>query len=130
MKLCLEDIMAKLGAPRFQILHKGEVIGTSTLETGDAPMGCAEGVFYPHVGFVEFRGSTLPEQDDDLMLKRWIGLSVAMSDGSLISCLDVVLFEADFGTHRELRVDVLGIAYSLYDDLFPEHVRQYEEQFK
>ena len=41
----------------------------------------------------------------------------------------VVLHRVDFGDEIEIYVAALGIGYPLYEELFPEHVAAYENQF-
>jgi hypothetical protein len=110
----------------FHVFHKGILIGQSKLENGDPPMGCAEGQFLPFDEFVKFRDGVTPARANDLTIKRWIGLSLAKPDGTIIDCVDVVLFEYDFGDHTELQVDALGIDSALYEDLFPGRYAEYE----
>ncbi len=104
--------------------------------------------------FAEFRASVLPEPEDDMYLnpwtwffaklralllrettddsgiKRWTGLTVTTSEGDPIECLDVVLFEYDFGDEKVLHVDVIGIDSLLYDKLFPGYGAAYEASFR
>jgi hypothetical protein len=116
----------------YKILFDGGVIGTSQLEAGDAPMGCAHGIFFPASVFEEFKAAVPCEQDDDPVMKRWVGLSVSTADDQLIRCHDVVLFEANLGSELELEleVDVIGVDADLYQQLFPQHVLAYENQFR
>ncbi len=93
-------------------------------------MGCAHGKFFPESVFEEFKSTVPHEKEDDLAMKRWIGLSVSTADDQLIRCHDVVLLEANFGSEIELEVDVLGVDADLYQQLFPEHVLAYENQFR
>ena len=110
----------------FHVFHKGILIGQSKLENGDPPMGCAEGQFGPFDEFAKFRDGVPPEPDNDLAIKRWIGLSLAKSDRTMIDCVDVVLFEYGFGDYKELQVDALGIDSALYEELFPGRYAEYE----
>lgn len=113
----------------YLISYKGKFIGKSALEAGDPPMCCAEGVFFPSEGFGSFRASVSPEKDNDPEILRWLGLSISISDGTPIECVDVVLFEFDMKEGVELYVDAIGIGYPPYEELFPEHVRLYKSQF-
>lgn len=110
----------------FHVFHNDILIGRSKLENGDPPMGCAEGQFAPFDEFTKFRKSVTPEQDNDVAIKRWAGLSLAKVDGTVIDCVDVVLFEFDFGDHKELYVDALGIDSALYEELFQGRYAEYE----
>lgn len=109
----------------FKIFYDGKLIGTSALEEGDPPMGCAEGAAFPHGEFQKFRATVSPERDNDPSIKRWIGLTITTMDEKLIECIDVVLFEYDFGEWKELRVDVVGIPNPLYEELFSGRYAEY-----
>ena len=113
----------------FRIYFDGKLIGCSALEDGDPPMGCAEGLFIPREEFKNFQASVSPEEDGDPAIKRWVGLSVSTDEGAQIDCLDVGLFEYDFGDDKELRVDALGIGYPIYEKLFPGRYAAYEASF-
>ncbi|WP_298937881.1 hypothetical protein [uncultured Ruegeria sp.] len=110
----------------FQVHYHEELIGTSALEDGDPPMGCAEGVFVAEEGFADFRVAVAPQRDDDPAISRWIGLSVRTKDGDEIECSDAVLFEYKLGDHKELRIDVIGIPHPHYEELFPDRYAAYE----
>lgn len=110
----------------FHLLHQEKLVGKSALEDGDPPMGCAEGVFIAEEAFSEFRANTAPQPDDDPAVNRWVGLSVRTEDGVKVECLDAVLFEYDFGDHKEFRIDVLGIPHPRYEELFPGRYAAYE----
>lgn len=114
----------------FQILFDGLLIGYSELENGDPPMGCAEGNFFPSADFEQFVSNKLPENDQDTAVKRWFGLSAITPGGEQIECLDVVLFEYDYGSEKEFLVDVIAISYPLYETLFPGRYAAYEASFK
>ena len=50
------EFYGKLAAmPRFELYAGDELMGWSALETGDAPMGCAAGVFYPTENYARIR---------------------------------------------------------------------------
>lgn len=110
----------------FQILYHEELLGTSALENGDPPMGCAEGVFTPDEAFSDFRTNVAPQTDNDPTINRWVGLTVRTEHGASVECLDVVLLEWSLGGHKELRIDVLGIPYPRYEELFPGRYAAYE----
>lgn len=130
MKLSPHGAANIQGRGVFEIRFDGRAIGNSALELGDPPMGVALGEFVPMDGFSFFKNSVSPEKDDDPDMKRWVGLSVLTPDGHPIPCHDVVLFECDLGGQFEFEVSVLGIDGQLYEELFPEHIRAYENQFK
>ena len=113
----------------FHLFHRQNLVGKSALEDGDPPMGCAEGVFITEEAFLDFRASVAPQPDDDPAINRWVGLSVRTEEGVEVECLDAVLFEYDFGDHKELRIDVLGIPFPRYEELFPGRYAAYEACF-
>lgn len=100
------------------------------MEDGDPPMGCAEGDFFAEEAFSEFRADNAPQPEGNPAISRWVGLSVQAEGGEEIECLDAVLFEYDFGDHKELRIDVIGIPYPLYEELFPGRYAAYESSFQ
>lgn len=114
----------------FQIHFGGLLIGHSELENGDPPMGCAEGNFFPSADFEQFVANKLPENDQDIAVKRWIGLSTITPAGEQVECADVVLFEYNFGSEKEFRVDVIAIVNPLYETLFPGRYAAYEASLK
>ncbi|WP_171236331.1 hypothetical protein [Ruegeria sp. HKCCA6837] len=113
----------------FHLLYKGKLVGRSALEDGDPPMGCAEGAFIAEEAFFDFRAKVAPQPDDDPAINRWLGLSVCTELGVDVQCLDAVLFEYDLGDQSELRIDVLGITYPRYEELFPGRYAAYEASF-
>lgn len=113
----------------FHFFHQQNFIGKSALEDGDPPMGCAEGIFIAEDKFSEFRANVSPQPDDDPAINRWVGLSVRTADGVDGECLDAVLFEYDFGHYKELRIDVLGIPFPRYEELFPGRYDTYVASF-
>ncbi|KPA23528.1 hypothetical protein shim_01360 [Shimia sp. SK013] len=93
-------------------------------------MGCAEGDFLPSDSFEEFSIRVLPQLQEDKDYRIWNGLSLIMSDGRRVQCVDTILHLVDFGDHVEMFVDALGVHEPPYEDLFPQHVAAYENQFK
>jgi hypothetical protein len=92
-------------------------------------MGCAEGVFIAGEAFIDFRATVAPQLESDPAINRWVGFSVRTEKGVEVECLDAVLFEYDFGDHKEFRIDVLGIPFSRYEELFPGRHAAYEASF-
>ena len=62
-------------------------------------------------------------------VKRWTRLSVQTEGGALVECHDAVLIEFDLGEIKELRIEVVGIAYPKYEELFPGRFASYEASF-
>lgn len=51
--------------PRFELYAGEELMGWSALETGDPPMGCLAGVFYPNQNYARIRGRVRAFFSDD-----------------------------------------------------------------
>jgi hypothetical protein len=113
----------------FFLLFDQMVIGSSALEVSDPPMGCAEGIFLPNESFSLFRARVEPQPDGDPEVRRWTGLSIRTKDGTQVECIDAVLFEYQLGDYSELCVDVLGIPYPIYEELFPGRFASYRASF-
>jgi len=110
---------------RFLVIAGTEVIGSTRLEAGDPPMGVAFGAFIPNERYPAFCQATplLETGVREVVLQAPDG-SVIPSVGSYLRDLSAEL--GDEG----LEVEALGIPYPLYESLFPEHVRAYENLSK
>ena len=113
----------------FCIYREGQLIGHSELEQGDPPMGVVHGIFNPTLLFDNIRplAEELPDED----MRRWQGLELRKHNGEIVECtMGVVVIE--YGSQNgpfEIEVTCLGIGYPLYGELFPHHVRAYNESF-
>jgi hypothetical protein len=111
---------------RFDVLADGEVIGYTNLEFGDPPMGVAFGAFTPNERYATFC------ETSPLLETGVRAVSLRASDGTVVPSQagtyvrDMAAEHGDAG--RE--VEALGIPYPLYESLFPEHVRAYQNKFK
>lgn len=112
----------------FEFWLDDVLIGHSKLERGDAPMGIAHGQFIPTDKFETFR-SRAEELDDKT--RRWQGLSVRIPAGQEIEChAGIVIIE--YGPQDDvcaIEATCLGVGYPLYEELFPHHVKTYQEQW-
>ncbi len=99
-------------AGRFEILYDDIVIGTTSFEHGDPPMGVAFGRFTPTSAY---RRDNIT--DNDRLSARTVGKPI-ISEGVGIADAAVEL--------SEIEVTILGIPYPLYEELFPSHVEAYE----
>jgi hypothetical protein len=110
---------------RFLVIGGTEVIGSTRLEAGDPPMGVAFGAFIPNERYPAFCQATplLETGVREVVLQAPDG-SVIPSVGSYVRDLS-----AELGAEG-LEVEALGIPYPLYESLFPEHVRAYENLSK
>ena len=116
-------------------IYAGELlVGHSALDGGDAPMGVASGVFEPTSLFFELaakeaqadEASCRPAPD----IRVWKGLSAMTPAGVLLECqaTSVIGYCPD-GANWELEVNVLGIPYPNYENLFPEQLMAYRNAF-
>ena len=112
---------------KFSIYSQDLLIGHSLLESGDAPMGVALGAFEPALGYEkvqEFCKANLADQSS-------LQLSVKTESGKVIPCAGVGILDcSEEPALSYIEVNVLGIPYPLYEQLFPQHVQAYEQQLK
>ena len=119
----------------FCIYHGDVLIGRSELEGGDPPMGVAFGQFEPTDGFTPLRNAMKPARDgagkEQRDARYLAGLRAKTADGIALVCLHVEVFEYGEADGRFAReVHCLGIEQPSYTELFPHHVKAYEDQFK
>jgi len=98
-------------ADRFEILYENTVIGTTSFELGDPPMGVAFGKFTPTPAYRR------DDITDNNQLSAWVAGRAIPAEGLGIE-----------GTVEsgEMEVTILGIPYPLYAELFPGHVEAYK----
>ena len=107
---------------RFEIYLGSTLIGWSDLESGDPPMGVAEGRFIPAPTYSNEMIATEASQQP---------LNLRVRGGEPIQSVGGVCIldhSAELGPEA-MEVSILGIATPLYESLFPEHVASYERQF-
>ncbi len=110
---------------RFLVIAGAEVIGFTRLESGDPPMGVAFGAFFPNHRYAAFCKETpLLETGVRAVVLQAPDGSVVPSVGSYVRDLSAEL--GDEG----LEIEALGIPYPLYESLFSEHVKAYENRLK
>lgn len=112
---------------RFEVRLGNEVVGFSDLEGGDPPMGVAGGKFLPTSAYSSIQRHCIDHRD------HWVpipGLSVWIASGELIECQGGVVILDYSSEIGEIQVEVSGIPYPLYGELFPQHVQAYKDQFK
>lgn len=97
----------------FEILDGETVIGTTSFEGGDSPMGVVFGRFEPTSAY-------RPEHTDPH------GNLTARVHGQLIPSAGGVGIDDLFDEIGERQVTIFGIDHQLYAELFPEHVAAYE----
>lgn len=111
---------------RYDVYSRGVLVGHSLLEHGDPPMGVAFGAFTPNEAYREIQNECRTNHADQTALE----LSVRTESGIEISCAGVAILESSAQSDRPYaELNVLGITHPRYDDLFPDHVARYEQQF-
>lgn len=114
---------------RYAVYSEGTLIGHSALESGDPPMGGAFGRFFPLPAYEKFQAKVVaafnsPQDHLGLaVVDTQTGSSLPAQGGTQI--LDA---SADLGLEG-LEVHVLGIAYPLYEQLFPGRHAAYKASF-
>jgi hypothetical protein len=111
---------------KFSVYARAVLVGHSMLEHGDPPMGVAFGVFMPADAYSQIRRECTTNHADQSALE----LSVQTESGMVIPCAGVGVL--DYSAEIDppyVEVNVLGVPYPLYSELFPDHVARYDKQF-
>jgi hypothetical protein len=110
----------------FSIYFRGKLIGHSKLESGDAPMGVASGLFIPNDAYLNVKSEIIGTSGNQDHLE----LTASTEEGFPIHCVGVVITDLteDLGSEG-LYIEVLGIPYPDYEEIFPQHVSAYKKQF-
>jgi hypothetical protein len=104
--------------PRFEILADGAVIGHSELEVGDPSMGVAAGKFLPTTAYLGIQPSVVAARESS---QAFLSLGVRLVGGAWIPAqggVQILDYSAELGTDG-LEIEVLGIGFPLYEELFP-----------
>ena len=104
---------------QVEIFHDGTLVGRSTLDAADPPMGVASGLFEPspsyepkaHAGKIE--GTYNPNGAD-------LPFVVQSADHGSVECQAVFIQDYSEGLN-ERHVSVLGIPYPDYETFFGEY---------
>jgi len=118
----------RIHMPRFEVFSSGVLIGHSELESGDPPMGIAEGRFLALPAYDALRISVLASQDGS---QNDLSHAVRKSNAPDLEPegpIQITDYCADLGPDG-LEIAVCGIPYPLYEELFPELVASYRNQF-
>lgn len=119
----------------FRIFHRDVLIGRSELESGDPPMGVAVGRFEPTDAFASLRDAMKPARDGAGKERRdmrfLVDVRARSADGTALVCSHVEVCEYGEADHPlGWEVTCFGIEHPHYEELFPHHVKAYEQQFK
>lgn len=90
-------------------------------------MGVAFGKFIPSDGYQSIRRQCIENHTDQTALN----LLVRTSSNEEVICAGVGILDYSEQMGEDLiELNVLGISYPPYEQLFPGHVARYEQQFK
>jgi hypothetical protein len=104
---------------QFQIYSGFSLVGWSAFENGDPSMGVAFGNFEPAEGYHVIENECRSNHSDQSSLN----LSVQTVDGMTIPCAGVSILDYSQPLEdRCIEVSILGMAHSLYQELFPRQV--------
>ena len=104
----------------FHVYAEAQIIGSTTLEFGDPPMGVAFGTFKPNDNYASLR-----KRDGT------IKVSLQAQDGSIVPCQGAFVrdMSEEFGPEA-VEVEAVGMPHPIYQRLFPEHVQAYDAKFR
>jgi hypothetical protein len=111
----------------FAVFASEVLIGHSDLETGDPPMGVASGRFWPLPAFDGIRSKCIAAREG---CQDHLALSIRLPNGLPLPAehgVSILDYSSELGPDG-LEVHAVGIAYPLYEALFPEHVAAYAKQ--
>jgi len=114
--------------PRFEVSAGSILVGYSELERGDPPMGVAEGRFFPSPAYGTIQTAVVAAREGS---QAHLTLVVRTADGRELPAqggIRIIDYSAELGI-EEIEIEVLGIGYPLYEELFPEHVVAYRSRF-
>lgn len=113
--------------PTFEVYYANMLVGFSDLENGDPPMGVAFGQFKPTDAYRTIQKQFIENHSDQASLE----LTVRTADNETIQCAGIGILDYSPEAGEEcIELNVLGISYPAYEELFPQHVARYEQQFK
>lgn len=115
--------------PRFEVYSDSSLVGWSDLELGDAPMGVVFGKFLPAPAYASIQPVVIAAATGPLPGEP--KLSIREANGPTLQAsggVHIVDCSPELGLDG-MEVSVLGVSYPSYEELFPEHVASYENQF-
>ncbi|MDN3638185.1 hypothetical protein QWY82_05095 [Simiduia curdlanivorans] len=114
----------------YKIVFNGVVIGASLLEAGDPPVGRVSGIIKHIKNTDEFSffilqcGGTESSEEYRLELNSHF-LVVSADDSTIPYAGGYILWYPELD---EAIIELVGIPYPEYGELFPEHVAKYKKQ--
>lgn len=111
---------------QFSIYSGLFLVGYSSLENGDPPMGVAFGQFEPAIGYSLIQNECRTNHLD----QSGLALSVQTEAGLVIPCAGVAILDyAEEPLSNFIEINILGIPSAFYEELFPEQMIKYARQF-
>ena len=117
---------ARPAMSNYKVFAGKTLIGHSALETGDPPMGVASGKFLPLPAYSAVQPQCIANRD---LPQAHLELSIMCPSGEQLPAEQGVVildYSAELG---EIEVHAAGIGYPLYEQLFPQQVAAYANQF-
>ena len=115
--------------PRFEVFSSTTAIGYSELEDCDPPMGVASGRFIPLPAYEAIQPMIVAARDSS---QKHLALTLRTAGGHTIQAqggIQITDYSAELGPEGN-RLEVLGIAYPPYEELFPGRYAEYVAGFK
>lgn len=114
---------------RFEVFINRTMIGYSELETGDPPMGVAKGRFLPLPAYKAIQPKVIAARNSSqthlaLTIRTAVGYTIQAQGG-----VQIYDYSIELGG-EVIEVEVLGIGYPLYEELFPGRHAQYVAGFQ
>ena len=112
----------------YQIIFENSVLAKTSLEIGDPPMGCVSGLLLEFGDIQEFAKKLIElgaektdheirlELNENIFLTNSEKVKIPYSGGCILC----------YSSLNEVLIDVVGIPYPEYEQLFPNHVKAYQ----
>lgn len=111
---------------RFSIYSGMMLVGYSSLESGDPPMGVAFGQFEPTAEYLAIQNECRTNHVD----QSGLTLSVKNEAGLVIPSMAIAILDyAEEHLPDCIEITILGIPSAFYEALFPDHAIKYTHQF-
>lgn len=114
-------------AMQFQVSIGDVIVGESSLEHGDAPMGVAFGALNANSVFEQYR--TQIDADGFVRAPESIRIRDQSGEDLTGQAISIQVFLMD-DEPDELEVSILGMDSSDYERWFKHHIEAYEKQFR